>query len=124
MSILHYRKHLAQDSTAFAKSAPIKTSTYKLHLVADLIKGMEASKALLQLQFCSKKVSYDMHEVLRSAISNAENNMCLDIDRLYISEILVNKAFYLKRFMAKARGRAGRIQKPFSRITIFVSEKK
>ena len=124
MSLLEYRKHLPQDTTAFAKSGLVKTSTYKATLVADLIRNMKASEATLQLRFCKKKVAEDMLKVLNAAIANAENNHSLDIDTLYVSEIYVERGPYLKRFTARARGRGSRILKPFSRIVVFVTEKK
>ena len=121
MNLLQARRHLDQANTAYAQSAPIKSSVYKLDLVADMVRNMKVSSAMLQLQFCKKKVASDMYAVLKAAVSNAENNFGLDIDRLYISEILVNKGFFLRRFRPKARGRAGKIMKPFSNIAIFVS---
>lgn len=123
MSLLEYRKHLPQNTTAFAKSHLIKSSVYKLKLVADAVKGTKASDALLKLEFYNKKVANDIGQVLRSAISNAENNFSLDIDSLYISEILINKSFFLKRYRPKSKGRAGKIRKPYSKVVVFVTAK-
>ena len=106
-----------------AKSAPVKSSVQKINLVAALVRGDKVSNALLQLKFCKRKVADDLGRVLQSAVSNAENNFGMDVDKLYIDKILVGKAFTLKRFKARAKGRAGRIQKPFSRVSIFVYER-
>lgn len=118
------RRKFMPEKTAFAKNIAIKTSVQKLSLVTDLIRGLTVSDALYQLQFCKKKVAKDVRLVLSSAIANAENNNRLDIDKLYVSKILVGKAFALKRFNVRARGRMAKIIKPFSRVAIFVSEKR
>lgn len=123
MGLLRTRKHLHQSVTAYAQSAHIKSSVYKIGLVADIVRNMKVSEAMLQLQFCRKKVAADLRAVLKAAVSNAENNFGFDIDKLYISEILVNKGFFLRRFKPKARGRAGKIMKPFSKVAIFVTER-
>ncbi|AWD33405.1 50S ribosomal protein L22 [Candidatus Fokinia solitaria] len=112
-----------QNKIAVAKSAPIKTSAFKASLVLSLVRGLDVHAALLQLQFSRKKIAYDVHKLVRSAIANAEHNCNMDVDRLYISKILVNHAFYLKRFMPRAKGRANRIMKPFSRICLELSER-
>jgi large subunit ribosomal protein L22 len=111
------------EATAFAKCKAIKTSVQKLNLVAGLIRGMKAEQALLQLRFSKKKVARDVYHVLNSAIANAENNFGLDVDRLYVSRVMVGKAFVMKRFRARARGRGARILKPFSNVSIYVTEK-
>ena len=110
------------NSVVFAKSAPIKTSVQKLNLVCKMISGMRVEDALLQLRFCKRGVARPVKSVLESAISNAENNKGLDIDRLYISEILVGKAMVLKRYRPRARGRVGGIKKRFSKLVLFVKE--
>lgn len=124
MKLLHKRKHLDQSKTAYAKASAIRVSPQKLSLVADLIKGMPVSKALLQLDFCRKSVSRSVSDVLKSAISNAENNHGLDIDSLYVSEILIGKGLAMKRLHARAKGNASRITKLFSNMTIFVTERR
>jgi large subunit ribosomal protein L22 len=113
----------AAKKTTIAKGTAIKASVQKLNIIAQLIRGMHVHDALTQLKFCKRKVARDVLAVLNSAIANAENNDNLDIDNLYISNISVGKAFSLKRFHARARGRAGSIRKPFSNITIHVSER-
>ncbi len=118
--LLNKRYHLPTE-TAFAKSSAIKSSVQKVNLVASLIRGSKIADAMLQLRFCKKKVAKEIEMVLKSAVANAEANYGYDIDRLYVSEILVGKAFFLKRLMANARGRASRIKKPYSKVSVFVS---
>ncbi len=111
------------SKSAFASAKVVKGSVQKVALVTRLITRMKADQALLQLQFSRKKVAKDLALVLNSAISNAENNFGLDVDNLYVSRIMVGKAFALKRFHARGRGRASRITKPYSNVTIYVSER-
>ena len=110
------------DVEASARLKHIKVSPQKLNLVAGLIRGMKASEALVQLEFCRRRVSNDVKKLLESAIANAENNHDLDIDQLRVSEVRVGKAFVMKRFKARARGRGARILKPFSNLEIIVRE--
>lgn len=107
---------------ASAKLRRLRTSPQKLNLVAELIRGMNASEALVQLEFARKRIANDVREVLKSAVANAENNHGLDIDRLVVSEVRVGKSIVMKRFKARARGRGARILKPFSNIEIIVRE--
>jgi large subunit ribosomal protein L22 len=109
--------------TAQAAARSIKGSVQKVGLVCNLIKGLNVNEAMLQLQFSKKRTAKEISEVLKSAIANAENNQSLDIDNLFVSQILVGKALTLKRFHARGRGRAASIIKPYSKITIFVSER-
>ena len=111
------------ENEAMAYSKAIRVSPQKLNLVAGLIRGKEASKALADLTFSSKRVAGDVKKVLESAIANAENNHQLDVDRLYVSEATVGRAFALKRFRPRARGRTGSITKPFSNLTVVVRER-
>lgn len=101
----------------------IRISPYKLNLVAEMIRGKKAGKALIDLDFCEKRIAGDVKKVLQAAVSNAENNHGLDVDRLVVSEATVGKAIMMKRFRARARGRASGIVKQFSRLTIVVKEK-
>ena len=110
------------DVEASAKIAQLRVSPQKLNLVASLIRGMKAGEALVQLEFCGKRIARDVKAVLQSAIANAENNHDLDIDRLYISNINVGKSLTMKRFRARARGRGAQILKPFSKLEIIVRE--
>ena len=94
----------------------------KLNLVAQSIRGLKVQRALNELEFSHKRIAKDVRKALYSAISNAENNHNLDIDSLVVAEAFVGKNLVMKRFAARARGRASRIEKPFSEITIVVRE--
>ena len=111
------------DNEAMASAKAIRVSPQKLNLVAGLIRGKDAAKALSDLTFSSRRVSADVKKVLESAIANAENNHQLDVDRLYVSHATVGRAFALKRFRPRARGRTGSITKPFSNLTVVVRER-
>ena len=110
------------ETQAMAKGRLIRTSPQKLNLVAQLIRGMPAEKALAELTFSRKRIAQNVKKVLESAIANAENNHDLDIDQLVVDQAFVGKNMVMKRWRARARGRVGRIQKPFSEITIVVKE--
>ena len=107
---------------AMAKVTALRTSARKLNLVAQSIRGLPVQKALNELEFSRKRIATDVRKVLYSAVSNAENNHNLDIDNLVVAEAFVGKNLIMKRFSARARGRASRIEKPFSEITIVVRE--
>ena len=107
---------------AMAKVRTLRTSARKLNLVAQSIRGLKVQRALNELEFSHKRIARDVRKALYSAISNAENNHNLDIDSLVVSEAFVGKNLVMKRFAARARGRASRIEKPFSEITIVVRE--
>ena len=111
------------DDEARAVSGFIRTSPQKLNLVASAIRGKAADAALAQLTFEKRRVSNDVKKVLEAAIANAENNHQLDVDRLFVKEAFVGKTLVMKRFRPRARGRVGRIQKPFSNITVVVKER-
>lgn len=111
------------DNEAVARIRNIRTSPYKLNLVARMIRGKSASKALLDLEFSKKRISQDVYKCLQAAIANAENNHGLDIDRLDVKEAYVGKSITMKRWRARARGRAAKILKPFSNLTIVVRER-
>jgi len=110
------------DTEAMAKGRMIKTSPQKLNLVAQTIRGLKVEKALAELSFSRKRVAQNVKKVLESAIANAENNHDLDIDSLVVDKAFVGKNIVMKRWRARARGRVGRIQKPFAEITIVVKE--
>jgi len=107
---------------AMAKVKTLRTSARKLNLVAQSIRGLKVQRALNELEFSHKRIATDVRKALYSAISNAENNHNLDIDSLVVAEAYVGKNLVMKRFSARARGRASRIEKPFSEITIVVRE--
>ena len=100
----------------------LRVSPQKLNLLAQLIRGKKVETALADLEFSRKRISVEVKKALESAIANAENNHELDVDDLIVSEAYVGKAMVLKRFSPRARGRAGRIEKPFSNLTIIVRE--
>jgi large subunit ribosomal protein L22 len=105
-----------------AKGQRLRTSWQKLNLVAQLIRGKKADQAVHLLQFSPKRIARDVKKVLESAIANAENNHSLDVDKLFVKEAFVGPALVMKRFKAKSKGRAGRVIKPFSNLTIVVHE--
>jgi large subunit ribosomal protein L22 len=98
-------------------------SPQKLNLVAAMIRGMDAERALASLTFSRRRISDDVRKAVQSAIANAENNHQLDVDRLYVKEASVGKALTMRRFRPRARGRIGKIRKPFSHLTIVVGER-
>ncbi|MEM6535246.1 MAG: 50S ribosomal protein L22 [Pseudomonadota bacterium] len=99
-----------------------KHSPQKLNLLAQQIRGLPVEKALAQLQFSRKRPSEDVRKCLQSAIANAENNHDLDIDSLVVAQAFVGKNLVMKRIRARARGRAARIMKPFSQLTIVLRD--
>lgn len=110
------------DNEAKAVGRMIRTSPQKLNLVAQQIRGKKAERALSDLTFSRRRIANDVKKVLESAIANAENNHNLDVDSLVVSEAYVGKNLVMKRFRARAKGRAARIIKPFSQLTIVVRE--
>ena len=100
----------------------IRISPYKLNLEAKSIRGKKVGDALSYLEFSKKRISETVKNTLESAIANAENNHALDIDKLYVDEAFVGKNMVMKRFIARARGRAAKILKPFSQLTIVLKE--
>jgi len=110
------------DNEARAKLRMLRTSPQKLNLVAGLIRGKKVEKALNDLTFSKKRIAIDVKKCLQSAIANAENNHQLDVDELVVSEAYVGKNLIMKRGRPRARGRFGKIIKPFSEITIVVRQ--
>ena len=116
------RERALPDNEAKAVARMLRVSPQKLNLVAQSIRGLPVQKALNELEFSRKRIAKDVRKALYSAVSNAENNHNLDIDSLVVAEAFVGKNLVMKRFAARARGRASRIEKPFSEITIVVRE--
>ena len=114
------RRELDNEAKVTLKN--IRVSPQKLNLVAQMIRKENASKAISILQFSKRRISNVVEKALRSAIANAENNHSLDIDKLFVKEAYVGKGLVMKRFHARARGRGARILKPFSHLTILLSE--
>ena len=107
---------------ATAKVRMLKTSPQKLNLVSRMIRNKPVNIALAQLKFSKKRIANDVRKCLESAVSNAENNHDLDIEELVVSEAYVGKNLVLKRGRPRARGRYGKILKPFSQLTIKVKQ--
>lgn len=112
-----------KDNEAMAMAKYLRTSPGKLNLVAQMIRGKSAGKALVDLQFSNRRIARDVKKVLESAVANAENNHNLDVDQLVVAEAYVGKSVKMRRFSPRARGRAAPIEKHFSRLTIIVRER-
>ena len=110
------------DNEAMAKLRMLRTSPQKLNLVAAMIRGKKVDKALADLTFSKRRIAGDVKKCLQSAIANAENNHNLDVDSLIVAEAWVGKNLVMKRGRPRARGRFGKIMKPFSEITIKVRQ--
>ncbi len=111
-----------KDNEAQAIARTLRVSPQKLNLVAASIRGKKVERALADLEFSRKRISDQVKKTLESAIANAENNHDLDVDSLIVAEAYVGKSMVMKRFHARGRGRASRIEKPFSHLTIVVRE--
>ena len=110
------------DNEAMAKTRMLRTSPQKLNLVAAMIRGKKVEKALADLTFSKKRIAQDVKKCLQSAIANAANNHNLDVDELVVAEAFVGKNLVMKRGRPRARGRFGKIMKPFSELTIKVRQ--
>ena len=110
------------ENEAMAKTRLLRTSPQKLNLVAAMIRGKKVEKALSDLTFSKRRIANDVKKTLQSAIANAENNHNLDVDELIVAEAWVGKGLVMKRGRPRARGRFGRIHKPFAEITIKVRQ--
>tara|TARA_B100001175_G_C19388002_1_gene579924 strand:+ start:500 stop:880 length:381 start_codon:yes stop_codon:yes gene_type:complete len=110
------------DNEAMAKLRMLRTSPQKLNLVAAMIRGKKVDRALTDLTFSKKRIANEVRKCLQSAIANAENNHNLDVDELVVVEAYVGKNLTLKRGRPRARGRFGKIVKPFSELTIKVRQ--
>ena len=111
---------MSQYPTAIAKDNMVRISPLKLSLLVNSIVNMKVSSAINQLQFSQKRISKTIIKILNAAIANAENNKQLDIDKLFVKEAFVGKSLRMKRWRPRAKGRAGSIIKPFSKVTIVV----
>ncbi len=116
------RERPLTSTEARARTSRLRVSPQKLNLVAALIRGKKVGTALADLTFSRKRIARDVKKTLESAVANAENNHQLDVDALVVAEAHVGKALVLKRWTPRARGRVGRIHKPFSHLTIVVRE--
>ncbi len=111
------------DTEAMAVARNLRVSPQKLNLVAATIRGRRVEDALTALTFSKRRIAGDVKKVLQSAVANAENNHQLDVDALVVKEAMVGKGLVMKRFRPRARGRMGRIIKPFSHLTVIVAER-
>lgn len=111
------------DNEAMAYAKYLRTSPQKLNLVAKAIRGKTCEAALAELTFSRKRISEEVKKLLESAIANAENNHQLDVDQLIVAEATVGRTMVMKRWRARARGRVGKIQKPFSNMRLIVRER-
>ncbi len=111
------------ETEARAVGRAIRTSPRKLNVVAGLIRGKDAEVALAELTFSKRRIAGAVKKVLQAAIANAENNHQLDVDKLFVSEATVGRAFAMRRFHARGRGRSASITKPFSHLTVVVRER-
>jgi len=118
------KKTSNDTATVKAVYKNLRSSPRKINDILRSIRGKKADIALRNLQFSEKRVSKEISKTIKSAVANAENNNQLDIDNLFIKEAYVGKGMVIKRYRPRARGRAGEIKKPFSNLTIIVSEKK
>ena len=116
------KPRVLSDKEAKAVVHMLRVSPRKLNLLAQLIRGKKVAAALADLEFSNKRISHEVRKALESAIANAENNHDLDVDDLVVKQAYVGRAMAMKRFSPRARGRAGRIEKPFSNLTIIVRE--
>ncbi|MDR0406914.1 MAG: 50S ribosomal protein L22 [Holosporales bacterium] len=112
----------ARSVDVFARSRIISSTTRKLGLVTELIRGLPVERALNCLTFCKKSAAYDVKKVLQSAVANAENNYGLDVDLLRVKEAYVGKALTMKRWLPRAKGRGTPLKKEYSHLTIVVCE--
>ena len=102
----------------------VRSSPRKVNLLLKNIRGKKVDIAIRDLSFARQRIAFDIKKTVQAAIANAENNNQFDIDNLYITEAYVGKSVVLKRFRPRAKGRASAIKKPYSNLTIILSEKK
>lgn len=111
------------ETEAIAITRNIRVSPIKARLVIDQIRGKDVESAMQILDFSRKNFAHFLKETLKSAVANAENNFGLDVDTLFVSKAMVDKGFTIKRFRPRARGRASRILKRSSNVTVGVRSK-
>ena len=114
---------IMENNTAKAILRKVRVSPQKLNIVASMIRGMNANKALDVLLYSKKRIANDVRKTLASAIANAENNNGFNPDALYVKEAHVGYSLKLRRFHPRGRGKGGVVTKPFSHLTIIVEEK-
>jgi len=112
-----------ENNEAGATYPALRVSARKLNIVAQSIRGRSAQAALAELTFSPRRIARDVKKVLQAAIANAENNHQLDVDRLYVKEATVGRAFGMKRFHARGRGKSASVEKAYSNLNIVVRER-
>ena len=112
------------DSTVKAVNRNVRSSARKINILLKNIRGKKADTVIRDLSFARQRIASDIKKTVQSAIANAENNFQFDIDDLFVKEAYVGKSIVLKRFRARAKGRASAIKKPYTNITIILAEKK
>ena len=110
------------SDTVHAINRNIRSSPRKINLLLKNIRGKKADIVIRDLSFARQRIAFEIKKTVQSAIANAENNNQYDIDNLYVKEAYVGKSIVLKRFRARAKGRASGIKKPYSNLTIILSE--
>ena len=116
------RARVLKDNQAMAVARNIRVSPRKLNLVAQQIRGKKVDRALNELTFSRKRIAGPVKKALESAVANAENNHGLDPDALVVAEAYVGDGLVMKRFMARGRGHAARLEHTFSNLTIVVRQ--
>ena len=110
------------DNTVKAINRNVRSGTRKINILLKNIRGKKVDVAIRNLSFARQRIAFEIKKTVQSAIANAENNNQFDIDNLYVKEAYVGKSIVLKRFRARAKGRASPIKKPYSNLTIILSE--
>ena len=110
------------DNIVKAVNRNVRSSPRKINNLLKNIRGKKVDLAIRDLSFARQRIAFDIKKTVQSAVANAENNNQFDIDNLYIKEAYVGKSIVLKRFRARAKGRASPIKKPYSNLTIILSE--
>jgi len=110
------------DNTVKAVNKNVRSGARKINTLLKNIRGKKADVAIKNLSFARQRIAFEIKKTLQSAIANAENNNQFDIDNLYVKEAYVGKSIVLKRFRPRAKGRASAIKKPYSNLTIILSE--
>ena len=110
------------NNTVKAINRNVRSGTRKINNLLKDIRGKKVDVAIRNLSFARQRIAFEIKKTVQSAIANAENNNQFDIDKLYVKEAYVGKSIVLKRFRARAKGRASAIKKPYSNLTIVLSE--
>ena len=111
------------NNTVKAINRNVRSGARKINVLLKNIRGKKVDVAIRNLSFARQRVAFEIKKTVQSAVANAENNNQFDIDNLYVKEAYVGKSIVLKRFRARAKGRASGIKKPYTNLTIILSEK-